>query len=173
MASNTVRTVLGFLRAALVRQLPLLASKPSLPDIYNYVEIEGLFPTSGQPSEAELGLICDAGYTKVVNLAPTSVLENSVVAEAEILGARGVQYVHMPVDFKDPTNADFDRFVAELDASDGERLWVHCAANMRVSAFVYRYRVAVRGESPERAGADLAKIWAPFGAWQRFLRDVR
>ena len=42
----------------------------SLDKIYNYVPIEGLFPTSGQPDADELQLICDSGYEAVLNLAP-------------------------------------------------------------------------------------------------------
>lgn len=128
------------------------------------MNIEGLFPSSGQPSEAELQLICSAGYSVVVNLAPTSVLENSVIREAEILEQNGVNYVHLPVDFKHPTDEDFGRFV--------EALWVHCAANMRVSAFTYRHRIEECGDDGQIARQDLQRIWEPFGVWESFIRRV-
>ena len=53
----------------------------------------------------------------------------------------------------------------------GEKTWVHCAANMRVSAFIYRYRCAVLGEAEQVAKQDLEKIWQPFGNWKTFLSN--
>ena len=113
--------------------------------------------------------LSDAGYETVINLAPTSVFEKSVIEEDRILSELKISYVHIPVDFKHPTDADFDRFVESVEDPQRGKLWVHCAANMRVSAFVYRYRVSVLGEDPAVAGADLEKIWAPFGVWKAFV----
>lgn len=36
-----------------------------------------------------------------------------------------------------------------------DKVWVHCAANMRVSAFIYRYRCTVLGEDRDTAARDL------------------
>jgi len=46
---------------------------------------------------------------------------------------------------------------------------VHCAANYRVSAFLYRYRVERLGWSAERARFDLDAVWEADAVWQRFL----
>ena len=165
---NTAKTVAGFFRAFLGRRLPFLARHERLTDIYNYLPIENLYATSGQPSEAQFQLIRDAGYETVINLAPTSVLENSVIEEAALLAELGLTYVHIPVDFKNPTDADFQAFVDALDES--KKVWVHCAANMRVSAFTYRYRTTVLGENEHDALADLEKIWEPMGVWPEFLK---
>lgn len=171
--SNTGKTILGFVRAWAARRLPFISQATELPDIYNYVLIEGLFPTSGQPGESELRAIAEAGYTRVINLAPTSMLENSVVEEADILADAGVDYVHLPVDFKAPTDADFQAFVDQVARARDEKLWVHCAANMRVSAFVYRYRTTVLKEDPAVARTDLERIWEPFGVWKEFVDPDR
>lgn len=164
---NTMRTVAGFFRAFLGRRLPFLAHSDRLTDIYNYLPIANLYATSGQPSEAQFQLIKDAGYDTVINLAPTSVLENSVIEEAALLSQLGMNYVHIPVDFKNPTEEDFQSFVESLGNSD--KVWVHCAANMRVSAFTYRYRTTVLGDDKAEAAADLSKIWQPMGVWSDFI----
>ena len=169
--ASTARTMIGFVRSVLGRWIPALAPHDRVEDIYNYLDIEGLYATSGQPSEAQLRLIGDEGYEVVVNLAPQSKLENSVVEEAEILRDAGLEYVHIPVDFKDPTEQDFQSFVKTV--SDGRKVWVHCAANMRVSAFTYRYRTQVLGEDEARAGADLRRIWEPMGVWSEFIKRPR
>ncbi|MEM7221045.1 MAG: protein tyrosine phosphatase family protein [Pseudomonadota bacterium] len=166
---NTLRTLLGFLGAVIKRRTPLGGGEAPLEDIYNYVPIAGLYATSGQPNERELETIAAAGVTRVVNLAPSSVLENTVIQEREILDGLGVEYVHIPVDFKNPTESDFADFVANVEDRDAATLWVHCAANMRVSAFTYRYRRERLGVDAATARADLARVWEPFGVWKSFL----
>lgn len=173
MPSSTVKTVFGFVRSWIRRRVPFAKRGSGVQDIYNYLNISGLYPTSGQPSEDELAELCSAGYDVVINLAPTSVLENSVIKEAEILAENGSKYIHLPVDFKNPTDDDFRKFAQALQESSGQKVWVHCAANMRVSAFTYRYRVSMLGEDRVTAKRDLHKIWEPFGVWIDFIeRDA-
>lgn len=148
----------------------LRARSDSLEKIYNYRKIPGLYSTSGQPDERQLEQIVSSGFDQIINLAPKSVLENAVVNEAEILEQLGARYTHLPIDFTDPTDADFDRFVELVGDAPADRLWVHCAANMRVSAFTYRYRRDVLGEDEAQARTDLLSIWEPTGPWKRFLR---
>jgi protein tyrosine phosphatase (PTP) superfamily phosphohydrolase (DUF442 family) len=171
MTTNTIKTLFGFARSVLNTWTPFKAKSDSISDIYNYLPIDNLFSTSGQPSEAQFAVIREEGFETVINLAPTSVLENSVVNESEILAALGMRYIHIPVDFKKPTDDDFGKFTTALEGKDCRRVWVHCAANMRVSAFTYRYRRYVLGEDGEVANADLQKIWEPIGVWKAFLKQ--
>ena len=171
MALNTLKTTLGFLRESVSRYTPFKRNSNSIQDIYNYLEIENLFPTSGQPDENQLKLIAQAGYTTVINLAPTSVLENSIIEEQHILRDLGINYIHQPVDFKNPTEKNFNRFVESLEQLGDQKVWVHCAANMRVSAFTYRYRTEILNHSSDAARKDLEKIWQPFGVWKRFINN--
>lgn len=167
--SSTLRSVLGFVKAVAQRRLPFLNTADHIDGIYNYVAIDGLFPTSGQPSESQLALIAEAGYETVINLAPSSVFENAVLDEADILRGLGVRYVHIPVNFNNPTDEDFASFRQAVERADPSKLWVHCAANMRVSAFVYRYRREVLGAARPAARRDLEKLWEPYGVWKRFV----
>ena len=70
--SNTLKTVIGFLRSIIERRVPMMSRNASLDEIYNYLSIDNLFATSGQPSEEQFGLIRNAGYETVVNLAPVT-----------------------------------------------------------------------------------------------------
>ena len=76
----------------------------------------------------------------MINLAPKSVFEGSVISEAEILTTNNVKYIHIPVNFNKPVKDDFLKFVKKLNENKDKKIWIHCAANMRVSAFVYKYR---------------------------------
>ena len=110
----------------------------------------------------------EAGYLNVINLAPHE-SENALPDEAATLAALGVEYTHLPVDFEQPTEEDFARFCEEMERIGSAPVLVHCAANMRVSAFVFRYRRDVLGEDPERAREDLHRLWQPFGVWKTFI----
>jgi len=59
--------------------------------------------------------------------------------------------------------------VWQLNPPASEKTWVHCAANMRVSAFMYKYRCEILNENAVKAKVDLEKIWEPFGAWKNFI----
>ena len=53
-----------------------------------------------------------------------------------------------------------------------QKVWLHCAANMRVSAFVYCYRCAVLKQDPELAKKDLSKVWEPIAVWKKFIAQT-
>lgn len=165
---STFRTAAGFL-ATLLRNVTGISLRADRPDaIYNYRLFGGQFHTSGQPTEKQLAAIREAGFRRIINLAPAAV-ENALPDEAGTLAALDVDYVHIPVDWKDPTDSDFEKFVAAYDLDGDERVWVHCAANMRVSAFIYRYRRDILKEDEAAARAEMNGIWEPFGVWRTFL----
>ncbi|MBA3980535.1 MAG: hypothetical protein C0462_08025 [Alcanivorax sp.] len=137
--------------------------------IYNYLPLAPDLLTSGQPTEAQLARLRDLGVRRVINLAPVTA-DNALADEAGAVAALGMAYTHIPVDFKAPTDEDFRRFCDAMATRQGEKTLIHCAANMRVSAFVYRYRCEVLGEPAARARRDLHRIWHPQGVWQDFVR---
>jgi uncharacterized protein (TIGR01244 family) len=165
---RTLKTVVGFLASMARKYMPLSPGKHTLEGIFNYHLVNGSVATSGQPTEAQFSVIRAAGYELIINLAPHNA-ENSLPDEARLLQQLGLDYVHIPVDFKNPTTDDFNAFVAAMQDAPVGRIWVHCAANMRVSAFMYKYRRDILHEDPAVARTDLEKIWEPFGVWKKFL----
>ncbi|WP_211315727.1 protein tyrosine phosphatase family protein [Isoalcanivorax indicus] len=159
------RSVGQWLRHRLLRPL----RRDSVEGIYNYLPLGPDLLTSGQPTEAQLARLRDSGVRRVINLAPVTA-DNALADEAGTVATLGMEYTHIPVDFKAPTEADFQRFCEAMAAREGEKTLVHCAANMRVSAFIYRYRCEVLGEVPARAQRDLHRIWHPQGVWRDFVR---
>ena len=169
--ANTFTTVLGYMGTRVRQRLGIEGKLESLNDIFNFIQLDDRVATSGQPTEAQFSLVKEAGYTTVINLAPES-HENALGNEDEILESMGIRYIHLPVVFTNPTRDDFERFIDTLESCDDDRIWVHCAANMRVSAFFFKYRTERLGWTTEQAQADLHKIWEPgklMGAWQDFI----
>ena len=171
--ANTFNTVLGYYATRVRKRLGWSGNLRGLEDIFNYVQLDDRVATSGQPTEQQLTLIKDAGYTTIINLAPKE-HENALGNEDELLQELGVRYFHLPVVFTNPTREDFERFIKIFEACGDDPIWVHCAANMRVSAFFYKYRVERLGWSESVAKVDMDKVWEPakvMGVWQTFIEE--
>ena len=164
-----IKTILGFLFNQLKLISPLFLQSSNLKKVFNYYQVPGLFETSGQPNNKQLISIANGGYEVVINLAPNTTIEGRVINEKDILKSNNITYIHIPVDFNNPLDEDFNKFVAALEQSKHKKIWVHCAANMRVSAFVFKYRRDVLGLSQKNIERDLKAIWIPNKAWSFFL----
>lgn len=141
-----------------------------LTDIYNYVPIADTLATAGQPTAAQFAELAQAGFEVVVNLAmPTST--NALPDERSVVEAQGMTYCPIPVVWEQPTLADFQQFQSVLADYAEQKVLVHCAMNMRVSAFVYLHR-RLQGLPAAAAAADLTRIWQPNETWQQFIETV-
>jgi uncharacterized protein (TIGR01244 family) len=140
----------------------------ALQGIFNYRKLSERIATSGQPSEAELAAIAQAGYQVVVNLGLLD-QDYSLADERGVVEFLGLEYVHIPVLWERPTRADLEAFFRTMEEHQGKSVWVHCAANMRVSVFVALYRALILGWPLERALPDVYALWVPNETWQRFI----
>lgn len=124
--------------------------------------------TSGQLSQNDIARLPSLGIEAVVNLAtPTS--SNALAGEAEMVAREGIPYFQIPVTWENPQHEQLELFFSLLAALYGRRLWVHCAMNMRVSAFVYLYRRIILGEDEQAAASPLREVWQPDAVWQAFI----
>ena len=165
---RTWRTSILFFTSLVKKRLRLSRGSVRLNQIFNYLRIDDQRSTSGQPSEGEFELIRDAGFRTVINLAPHDA-ENSLSDESGLLKSLSLDYVHIPVDFFKPNETDFSIFCNVMDNLREEKVWVHCAANMRVSAFLFRYRTEKMGVDRSLAKYDLNRVWEPFDYWKPFM----
>jgi uncharacterized protein (TIGR01244 family) len=138
--------------------------------IYHWQRLDDRITTSGQPTEAQLAEIAALGVRRVINLGLHS-HEKALPDEAASVAALGMTYVHIPVDFRHPTEADFAAFCEALEAAGDAPVHVHCIANYRVSAFFFRYRRDVLGMDPAAARADLERVWRPDRVWTKFIEQ--
>jgi protein tyrosine phosphatase (PTP) superfamily phosphohydrolase (DUF442 family) len=136
----------------------------------NVVEITPQLTTSGQPNAEALGTLRDQGYEAVIYLAPPTV-GDAVREEAYIIGRQGLIFVNIPIKFDNPTEKDFEAFVAVLNALAGKKVLVHCQVNMRASSMVFLYRTIVGKESPDNAYKAVTKIWVPHGPWKKLILE--
>jgi uncharacterized protein (TIGR01244 family) len=141
-------------------------------DIYKLLRIDATLSTSGQPTEAQLAAVAAEGFEQVINLALHDDPRYSLPDEAGTVRSLGMDYVHIPVQFKAPTLDDLTRFFDAMDAAKGRKLLVHCAANIRVTSFLGLYRVLRLGWDHDTAFEPMHTIWQPDEVWAAFIAQA-
>src|SRR5262245_62050582 len=107
----------------------------SLSTIYNMLPLTDDLGTSGQPTSAQLAAIKEAGYEVVINLA-TGKTPRDLPNEADVVAAQGMEYIHIPVVWENPTEADLARFFEAMDATRDKKRFVLRITNMHFNEFI-------------------------------------
>lgn len=143
-------------------------------DAYNYREISETVATSGIPTEEQLSGLKTEGFAAVINLLPDE-SSNAVAGEEDIIRDQGLEYYHIPVDFEDPTDEDFNAFTDALEGLGDQKILVHCASNFRASAFFALYAMKHIEWSEEQADELIDSLWDPIAnpPWDQFIEDMR
>jgi protein tyrosine phosphatase (PTP) superfamily phosphohydrolase (DUF442 family) len=127
-------------------------------ELVNYHEYSSRLASAGQPTREQFAAIRAAGIEAIINLAPVTD-PTALADEGDIVATHGIAYVHIPVDWDNPTAADVTRFFAAMREFAARRTLVHCYAGSRASAFVYLYRVLEQDAPRADSYATLLDIW--------------
>ncbi len=139
--------------------------------IFNYVEYSPTFASSGQPTKEQLAELKETGFQRVVYIA-FSDQERALPAEDRIVKELGLDYVHIPVDWKKPLEREYEAFARAMAVDPERKTLLHCQANFRASVFSMLYRVLERGVPLTQAKADMNEVWVPNQVWTDFARSV-
>ena len=139
-------------------------------DVINFFQITDTIGTGGQPSVSQLYDIAQNGYDVVINLA-THNSENAIENEGSIVASLGMTYIHIPVPFEAPTPEHLKKFFRFMNGLSEEKVFVHCAVNARVSAFVFKYLTMEKKMQAEKSSTPLLEQWLPQMnlIWRNFL----
>lgn len=161
----------SFLVLAMLGAWALPAKSQSLSDIQNYREYSPSFASAGQPTEAQLSLIEEAGFERVVYIA-FSTDGNAIANEDKLVRELGMDYLQIPVVWNSPTIADFQTFAAVMQSAPDQKTLLHCQVNMRASVFAFLYRVIYEDVPVAVAKADMNTVWEPNATWRDLIFDV-
>jgi phosphoglycerate dehydrogenase-like enzyme/protein tyrosine phosphatase (PTP) superfamily phosphohydrolase (DUF442 family) len=140
----------------------------TLTPIFNFRRLSDRWITSGLPTADQLRAVADAGFEVVISLLPDDD-EETLPDERAIVESLGLAFEQIPVVWTAPTHDDLMAFFATMNRHTGRAVYLHCAANFRVSVFSALYRILRLGWSPKAALADVHAIWQPYDWWQAFL----
>jgi protein tyrosine phosphatase (PTP) superfamily phosphohydrolase (DUF442 family) len=138
--------------------------------IYNFHQVSDLLACSGQPREDQLRFIASDGYTVVINLGLADG-KYALKDEAASINALGITYHHIPVLFDNPQLSELDSFIKLMDQHKGDKVFVHCAANYRASAFTGLYLFASGKLDEEGTHEFIEEIWRPDPVWEAFIEE--
>jgi len=153
-----------------------LAARGHHPEVRPISPLQGIFAflpfgdriaTGGQPSAEQFSLVAQEGYRSVINLALVT-SPGALPDESHLVAGLGMDYTHIPVEFSAPQLEELQQFFETLERAPG-KVFVHCIANKRVSAFLFLYRVLKLGHPVAEAEMALHRIWTPDEIWQDFI----
>ena len=148
-----------------------IISASELSDINNYREYSQNFSSSGQPSKKQLESLKDAGFERVVYIAFSN--SGKAFADEDVLVKElGMDYVHIPVIWDQPTAADFYAFAGSMQRDADRKTLLHCQVNYRASAFSFLYRVLYENVPVVEAKADMNSVWQPNETWRKLIFEI-
>ena len=141
-------------------------------DIFNFLAIDDSLSTSGQPTESQLSELAKEGYEVIINLALHDDPRYSLPDETAHVESLGMRYIHIPVQFDAPLKSDLVAFFEAMESNKGKRIHIHCAANMRVSAFLGLCFLIRERKTKEEAFEPMRSIWKPDAVWSSFIDSM-
>jgi protein tyrosine phosphatase (PTP) superfamily phosphohydrolase (DUF442 family) len=137
--------------------------------ILNYIKINELIATSGQPRVEEFEIIANEGFEVVINLSVYKT-SNSIENENKIVTDLNMSYFHIPVNFENPSLSDLKLFLNVLQSLGANKVWIHCSKNYRVTAFMYVYHKYILNTPFENVDLSIFDIWSPTLPWQTLMK---
>lgn len=137
----------------------------------NYHRINERLVTGGHLIDDGIATLKAEGVAVVIDLR-----DEPPSGERERLADQGIEWINVPVVWRDPKTADFDRFREIMQSKRDKHVLVQCAANYRASAMTYLYRVVVENVNEETAAEDLYAVWNPKDEneqWSRYIDTIK
>jgi protein tyrosine phosphatase (PTP) superfamily phosphohydrolase (DUF442 family) len=145
----------------------------SIANSYNFRQLTPNLSSSGVVGPNRLKGLADEAYECVINLLPNH-SEYAVAEEQQAVEQQGLDYIYIPVDWEQPSTADYQATVTALADNQTRKTHIHCAANWRVSGFYSCYAVSEKTWSTEQAREHISGLWQPqkFPQWQALLAEL-
>ena len=144
--------------------------------IPNYGYVDSNLIRGGQPSAKGLKALKDAGVKTIVNLRDG---KDDIREEQALAKSLGLKFVSIPLSvFKGVDNVQRDKFLATVNSSDCQPVFVHCRQGQdRCSTMVAMYRMQKDGWTAEQAYKEMLSYgfhpmfiglkWSVFGTTLR------
>lgn len=139
--------------------------------VMNYHRIDDRLVTGGHFVDDGLEELKAQGVTVVIDLR-----DKPPAGQKEKLAQAGIEWINVPIVWKNPRAVDFDRFEKAMQAHRDDHVMVQCAANYRASAMTFLYRVVTEQTDEETAVKDLNAVWVPEEEnqqWSEYIETIK
>jgi protein tyrosine phosphatase (PTP) superfamily phosphohydrolase (DUF442 family) len=144
----------------------------SIKNIFNFYQLSKKIATAGQPTADQFKLIKDNRYEIIINTAAKD-YDLVIPNEGEIIQGLGLLYVNIPVILNDPKIEQYYQFRDLMNLFEGKKIFLHCAKNIRVSAFCYLYFTSEKSWEEEKAKTPIFRAWQPDEAWKSIIKQIK
>lgn len=146
----------------------------STAEIYNYRKVNDDLIIGGQPTAEQLRSAAAEGFKTIINLATINP-RYSLKDEVGLVHSLGMTYYHIPVEWENPQESDFEAFEILMTQLPKGKTLIHCAANFRVTAFYSLHAMKHLGWSEAQADEFRATIWAghDYPLWNDFINRLK
>jgi protein tyrosine phosphatase (PTP) superfamily phosphohydrolase (DUF442 family) len=111
------------------------------------------------------------GYEIVISLCQETDTE-TLEDEDGLVSRAGMRYIHLPGTFATPTLEDYELLRDILRSVQDRKVWLHCARNWRVSAFMTIYHIVEMSMTHSEAEEIAERIWRPDEIWQALIDEA-
>jgi protein tyrosine phosphatase (PTP) superfamily phosphohydrolase (DUF442 family) len=136
--------------------------------IRNFIQLTENFGTAGQPSADQIPIIAENRYQHVINIGMPNHPE-ALPNEGELVSALGMNYIHIPVPFDNPTPGHVRLFCKILCQISHEKVFIHCIMNYRVSAFMFHYLNKIEKRDETNAKSIMFQKWNTDPVWKELM----
>ena len=145
------------------------SDSPHAGPVMNYHRVNDQLVTGGHLLDGGAAALKDQGVNVVINLR-----DDAPSDEQKRFAELGIEWINIPIEWRDPKEEDFDRFVEVMGEHQDDHVLVQCAANYRASAMTYLYRVVVENVPEEEAAEDMLAVWDPdeYDTWREYISAI-
>lgn len=147
---------LVFSTLAIAQAAALPAQSAAPPAIRNFLQVTPDFCTGGQPRLEHFQELRARGVKAVLNLRTPG--EHRADEEKTAVESAGLRYYNIPVNYREPSEADVEAFLRITDDPANRPMFIHCTAAIRVGAFWAIRRVVRDGLTLEAALEEARKV---------------
>lgn len=145
-----------FAAAFVVQMAGAQAPQGEPPAIRNFLQVTPEFCTGGQPRLEHYDELKKRGVKAVLNLRTPG--EHRADEEETAVEAAGLKYFNIPVNYREPSDADVDAFLKITDEEANRPMFIHCTAAIRVGGFWLIRRVLRDGMTWDAALEEAKKV---------------
>ena len=138
--------------------------------VMNYHRVNDRLVTGGHLLDGGTSALAEQGVKVAIDLR-----DDPPSGESERFAEQGIEWINIPVEWRDPKKEDFERFSETMSEHQNDHVLVQCAANYRASAMTYLYRVVVENVPDDEATEDLHAVWNPDenDTWREYINDIK
>ncbi len=144
-------------------------------NIESYPEVEiknlsrdGEIWVGGEPTNKGYRQVHELGVTAIVDLRNPTKVQRSSADQARKLK---MDYINLPIQPRDMSARDADRFLSFMDKHQGEQVLIHCGSANRASGMYAVYLAMRRGMTPDEAIGRARRTGLQQSELERDVRD--